>query len=322
MGLIKPRAFIPFFISIILFISPVLTAQTHGPAGSLASELQRLDAIIQDTKAGGDAKRGALNEKARLLEMTGNIEEAAQTWNQAAFAEQGKRDDDALLRSAACFAAMGEYAKADANVKTVLLTGRDAGNLRDARYLAAQIEVLRDGEKGFPVLFAFLDNPEYVSFYPGAYYLLWKISGSDNYKTKLISGFPKSPEALLAQGTNAGITSAPTPMWIFFPGREQITLTTPEKTSLAEVPANARTEEKKPENDTPVLIQVGLYGQQENAKAMVDRLKAKGFTGTTSQKQVSGNTYWQVTVLPGSNPNQTILRLKDAGFESFPVFQE
>jgi cell division septation protein DedD len=76
------------------------------------------------------------------------------------------------------------------------------------------------------------------------------------------------------------------------------------------------------EQDAPVLIQVGLYSKQENAQSMLDRLKSKGFTGTMSSKTVSGTPFWQVTLSPGADANQTIMILKDAGFESFPVFQE
>ncbi len=220
MGSINFRNSFSFLFSLFsfLFVS-VLSAEDYGPAGSLVSEIQRLDALIQDADIDDAVQKDALSEKARLLEMTGNIEDAARTWNEASFAEANKRDDYALLRSAVCLAAMAEYDKADAALKMILLTGRDAQSQKDARYLSAQIEVLRDGEQGFPALLTFLENPEYASSRPGIYYLLWKISGSEQYKTKLISDFPESLETRLAR-EDTSVIPALTPMWFLFPGED------------------------------------------------------------------------------------------------------
>jgi cell division protein FtsN len=67
-------------------------------------------------------------------------------------------------------------------------------------------------------------------------------------------------------------------------------------------------------------LQTGLFSREENAQAAVSRLAAKGFAATISQKPVNGVVYWAVSVAPGEDSNRTIMRLKDAGFESFPVF--
>jgi tetratricopeptide (TPR) repeat protein len=321
MGSIKFRTIILYFLICSLFIinCSLLLAQTFGPAGSFSDEMQRLDAIIAGTNLG--TKKTALVEKASLLEMTGSIEEAARTWNEAAFAESAQRDDNALLRSAACFTAMGEYSQADDALRTILLTGTHAASIKNARLLSAKIEVLRNGEQSFPVLLSFLENPEYASSKPGIYYLLWKISGSETYKAKLINDFPQSPEALLAQGNNASLTPAFTPMWLLFPGREQLVVSVPVTNTPSASSANTSENPSVSATETPVLLQVGLYSRQENAEAMVDRLSAKGFSGNISTKTVSGTVYWQVTLPPGQDSNQTIMILKDAGFESFPVFQ-
>jgi tetratricopeptide (TPR) repeat protein len=321
--LINPRIFL-FLVSCFSFLS-VLPAQDFGRVGSLAAEIQRLDAVIQDIKADEAAKKSALNEKAQLLEMTGNIEEAARIWNEAAFVTSNNRDDEALLRSAVCFAAMGEYSQSDAALKTILLTGKNTETLKAARYLAAQIEVLRNGEKGFPVLLSFLNDAEYSSSKPGIYYLLWKVSGNESYKSTLIADFSESPEAQLARDDNSAVTQTITPMWLLFPGREQLLFSAPITEAPAAANTTVRTDGKNGENpsdesEMPVLIQVGLYSKKENAQAMIDRLKAKGFAGTISEKNVSGITYWQVTLPSGADANKTIMTLKDAGFESFPVF--
>jgi cell division protein FtsN len=70
----------------------------------------------------------------------------------------------------------------------------------------------------------------------------------------------------------------------------------------------------------PRVLQTGIFNREENARAMAARLAARGFTADVSQKPVNGLTHWTVTIPAGENANQTMLKLKDAGFESFPVF--
>jgi hypothetical protein len=67
-------------------------------------------------------------------------------------------------------------------------------------------------------------------------------------------------------------------------------------------------------------LQTGLFGNEANARKQAERLRAAGFTPATTKRQVNGADYWAVNVPPGQNMSQTILKLKDAGFEAFPVF--
>ena len=54
---------------------------------------------------------------------------------------------------------------------------------------------------------------------------------------------------------------------------------------------------------------------------MINRLQAAGFAAAVTRRTVNGTVYWVVYVPPGPDINQTIMQLKNAGFESFPVFQ-
>ena len=57
-----------------------------------------------------------------------------------------------------------------------------------------------------------------------------------------------------------------------------------------------------------------------HAAALVGRLAAKGFAAAALKRTVNGTEYWSVSVDGGADPEATALRLKDAGFESFPLF--
>jgi cell division septation protein DedD len=68
------------------------------------------------------------------------------------------------------------------------------------------------------------------------------------------------------------------------------------------------------------VLQTGLFSREENAQALVRRLNGAGFSAALGRRQVNGVEYWVVTVPAGTDTQQTIMRLKDAGFEAFPVF--
>jgi hypothetical protein len=67
------------------------------------------------------------------------------------------------------------------------------------------------------------------------------------------------------------------------------------------------------------LLQTGLFSQEANARALSDRLKKAGFDYEIIRRQVNNADYWAVTVPAGSDMNATIKKLKDSGFESFPL---
>jgi hypothetical protein len=70
------------------------------------------------------------------------------------------------------------------------------------------------------------------------------------------------------------------------------------------------------------MLQTGLFGREENARAMAERLRETGFTPVILRKTVNGREHWAVGVAPGADSSRTMLLLKDRGFESFPVYRE
>jgi hypothetical protein len=68
------------------------------------------------------------------------------------------------------------------------------------------------------------------------------------------------------------------------------------------------------------FLQTGLFSREENAQAHARRLNAAGFSPQIRIRNINGVEHWAVTVPAGTDMNQTIMELKTAGFESFPVF--
>ena len=284
---------------------------------------------LEASSADAGKKHEAYTRLARLLYLSGDIEKAAVAWENAAHANPEKRDDTALAESAACYVSIGDWDKADAIVKLLLLTSRDDKNI-SARtvYLHGQIEALHNGNTA--VLGAIAENPEYILYRPAIYYTLWQASGDNGYRTKLVTEFPDSPEAV-ADGPNAPHVSVlQTAHWLLFPGRGEFRAAAAPGDVRPDAggelppnpPAGPSTGQQAYASPAAVSrpLQAGLYRSRENAALQAERLKADGFNAALARRVVDGTSYWAVSVnIPeGATVKNTIARLKERGFEAFP----
>jgi cell division septation protein DedD len=339
LALVLLRAFLP---------GPPLHAQ------SLGAEVQNIEKTLESPGLSVAERRDALVRLARLRELSGDLEGAARHWGDAAAVEPGKPDDLSLIRGAWCLAAMGEWDRAESAVKTVLLAGRPGPALLKARYLGALIEAL--GAANYSALETLAASPGLDALRPPAYYALWKLLGpaGASWKARLLAEFPRSPEARIAASEDAGageIGAAPAPMWLLFPGRDAVALSYPAAAPGSAPPAPAAPRQpgsappspaapRQPGSAPPppaapsqpgsaqpapaarqaVLLQTGLFSSEGNAQKQADRLRTAGFSPLITRRTVNGTEYWAAGVSPGQDLSQMTLRLKDAGFESFPVF--
>jgi tetratricopeptide (TPR) repeat protein len=284
----------------------MLFAQNRGSL-FFTEEIQNLAKTLQGSELSAAKRQELLIRQARLLQLTGNLEEAAKAWSEAAFADKERQNDTALLEEAFCFFALGELEKSETGAKTVILTTKDKAVQFRAKYLLAQIDAFRSDD--LSSLIELSGDADYAPFKPAIYYTLWKFSGADRYKTRLLSEYPSSPEAFMLKEP-ASVMIFPSPLWVFFPGRNRITL---ETAGDSQAPAAVVR--------SPSAVQTGLFGREENAKAMTERLKSAGFNASITRRIANdGAAYWVVTVPAGSDINRTISQLKEKGFDSFPVF--
>ena len=97
--------------SLLLILSGAPPAPAQAPV-ALSAELRRLEAASSDPKSTGAERRSALAGLARRRALSGDLEAAAAAWSEAAFAESGLRDDEALLSASACLVLLGEFERA------------------------------------------------------------------------------------------------------------------------------------------------------------------------------------------------------------------
>ena len=174
---------------------------------------------------------------------------------------------------------------------------------------------------------------------PSVYLTLWYITGKKNWSEKLIAEYTSSPEANVVSG-NAEIL--PSPFWYFLP-RDVAVLEVSEKqiepavsldTSVSKAD-DIKIDTEKPAVEKPeitvkpadekndvVCYQLGFFRNRENAEKLVQRVKDAGFIPSISEeKRASGTIYFVVTV-PDDGSESVGIKLKTAGFESYPVFAD
>jgi cell division septation protein DedD len=278
-------------------------------AALFSTEVQSIEKKLSSPISPAEKNR-ALRDLARLMELSGNAEAAARAWNEAARALPS--DYDALVRSGVCFAAIGEFDSALRIVDSVSRAAAAGEPGLRARYVGAQVEAFRSGET--PALSWLLEDPAFSAYKPGIYYSIWKISGDEASRSRLLREFPQSPEALALKDGSA-VSAAPTALWLLGSPLFETPPIAPKQPPSGE-PGAA----DSGQTAGPVLLQAGLFSREENAQTLAARLRNAGFVPVVSTKTVNGTAYWAVGVLPGGDHNATILRLKDAGFEAFPVW--
>ncbi len=303
--------------------------------GSIASAVDLLAKNIPPLVAGA-AKKRAWSALAALHELSGHPEAAALAWSEAAFAEPARRDDMALIESARCFTAVGETERALADLRIVLLTGRDPLALKKARLWAGYIAAFSGASDAASLLATFAADPDYENERPVILYVRNRILGTVEDAALLLAEYPKVPEArILDSASRRRVELALTPQWIFAGARPVPGPATQVPDHVGAEPAATRTQAPsdtppapaKPPSPVSTLaessakaLQVGLFKSEANAQNLVSRLEARGFTSKVSKRAVGETLYWVVTVDPGASVGDLTMKLKDAGFESFPLF--
>jgi tetratricopeptide (TPR) repeat protein len=325
--------------------APVYSQDAGASASPLGTEIWNLERRLETDLTGAE-RRETWTNLARLQQLSGSVDAAARSWREAALADPENRDDRSLLESSLCYLALGEFDAASDALRGVIAGGADSAAFRDAQYIGAQIELFRSGNT--TALYALLSQPEYGGYRPAIYYTFWRLFGDEAYKTQVLTEFPDSPEARILQSEAspslasetavnnlaAGTVFAqPRPLWFLYPGRGNVAIGRSVPVQPPEVPRQYELSSPPPAvartapgivaqaaTAGPRALQTGLFSREENAQAAAARLSAKGFAAEVGRKTVNGVAYWAVSVAPGEDSNRTIMRLKDAGFESFPVF--
>jgi cell division septation protein DedD len=277
--------------------------------------------------------------------------EGAAAGLEAAAAQSGGRNEGKVgelrLRAARMWLAAGESDKAGRLSARVLAAPADDPQADQARLVAAWSALFAGNSSSAKALAAGLletsgQPPGRRVLAREARFLLW-ISGEGRERSEqadaLIRDFANSPEARIASSSTP-VSLAALPHWYFGSGFLAEQKLAPAATSAkapsqaansaqaaASTPAASLPAPPVQPADTasaPSLgerFQIGIFSREENAKALIAELGKKGFSARMEKRRVGEKDLLSVLVTSKDNGRNLGDRLKNAGYEAWPLFE-
>lgn len=287
------------------------TAEAHF--GSIAiDEARKLDSaddaqwlLGELAKVAQAADRKALLvERASLLELGGNYREAAAAWESAARAIPGIADARILLSAAGCMLAAGEAEAASGLATAISYSSPDPATANLAKLISGWSALASgDAATALASAIAAQENPDPRVAVSALILARSAAEGRarEDYDRLLQKRFPTRPEA----GSTA-------PLALFL-----ITGSIAAGPPLAATPA-ALQDEPETTGET-VFYQVGAFRDEANALALKSKLDRLGLEAY-AKRRTSADLF-VVYVNAGKDAQATVLKLKDAGYESWMMDQ-
>ena len=281
-------------------------------------------------------KRELARRKARLFELEGDYEGARDTL--------ALLDEDLLLQGPEPLAVdlarnhfeLGELSSAEDWLEA--LTGHRVTreSLREITVLRCRLSLVQNHESSFGSCINTLELEEWNDM-ALALQFQWAAKESDReamqrIAERLEAEYPFLWESLA--GTEGRISRLPSPALILTDGTPlSAAAAGEERDSRATSPVAGQESNDASENGgdsqpaesndrpEPSGVQVGSFRDRENAEYMARDVGNLGFTVSIRERERSGRLYHQVLVFPGEATAQnTVVRLKEHGFEGFLVF--
>lgn len=275
-------------------------------------------------------KRAVYAFLAAILEQQGQYAEAQKNYVQAASIQgsadsvvagvPNKNSEQLVIDAVRCSLSAGDYSSAESYLNSAVRNSKDEKILAYVKLYeqwSALCKAKNESEtkESIALLKTYATLDSMKSLRPSILLTLWHLTGEAQFSENLKKNFPKSMETAIVKGE---VQTFPTPFWYFVP-RSGVDL--PEisnEGSLAPVVTSANLATEKSEK--AVRLQLGLFREEANAKALVDRVAAKGFKAQiTTEIRPSGTKYYLVVV--NENSKGTVgEELRTAGFDCYPLF--
>lgn len=277
-----------------------------------------------------------LKDKFDLLVFIGGVQEALGLFEKACnsytsayeYAVQASQKDSFvfLIKAARCALSYGENQRADTYLAKAARFSLDEEYTSKVKLYAmwswmSKIENEKALYEPIVILSSYVDLKGMESVQSSILLTLWYITGEEEYRTKLLNLYPSSAETAVVKG-NAQLM--PSPFWFFLPQKAVLPdseTTTLKNTTDVEYSVNIQEEKLEEESIDIQYYQLGFFRDKDNAQNLVKRLENARFIATIQEElRASGTTYYVVIVK--ENSSQTMgAELKNAGFESYPVYE-
>lgn len=281
--------------------------------GTIDDELWLLEMLSARASA-ADQKKLLVVQRASLLELAGRYGDAAVAWESAVTMIPGASDPGALLSAAACKMASGDVDGASGLVTALSFTAADADTRALAGVLAGWVALSRGNRDAALTAAQTGSGSASLRVAIAALYLgVAATDGADRdaFRAALARRYPGLTDdaAVSALSLLMASTEPLTPRAAAQPGEKPAgkpgdgSGTTPVADGAASVAAR--------------YYQVGAFKDQANARALAQKLEKLGLA--VSYRLRSKKDLYVVFVETGADSAATILRLKDAGYEAWPL---
>lgn len=277
-------------------------------------------------------------EKRALLAFLGGLQEQISAYKDAsdsyakaaaiaasnAEGMQKKTNPQLALDAVRCALSSGDSATAENYLNSAVRNSSDENTqatikLYEVWSMLCKLESTQQLDDSVALLKTYISLNSMKSVKPQLLLTLWYITGQASYGNSLKAEFPKSPEAAVVNGK---VQMMPAPFWYFMPKKgEALALSATSAAESQKVPVAEPSEQsKEDDSEKPAKQQLGLFKNKDNAQALCDKLKSKGFSPSIMEEtRASGTTYYIVVV--SENKEGTIgQQLRSAGFECYPIF--
>ena len=289
------------------------------------------------------AKVQALTLLADYEQYNGNYSNAADCYRRAAGFDTTDKKTALLLdavRVLLCGGSMDSARSLLSEIAAALpVSDEDPYYRRAAVYDTWRLLAEDRADRAVPRITAYTKKKAFSEYHPALLFTLWWVNGDEDAKQRLLKEYPAGMEAAAVNGT---VTVQPSTFWYLMPrsglaqkpaagstasktGTSSEATKAPGQSSSASKAEAASAQSSKPAagsetQSKPSYYQLGFYKTKKYAEALAADLQKKHFTPIIKEEtRPSGTVYFAVLVKENAAGDMG-LRLKDAGYEAFPIF--
>lgn len=311
---------------------------------------QKTDAAVRQvfeknlaTLPNAQAKVQALMLLADYEQHNGNYSNAADCYRRAAEFDTTDQKTALLLdavRVLLCGDSMDSARSLLSEIAAALpVSDEDPYYRRAAVYDTWRLLAEDRADRAVPLITAYTKKKAFSEYHPALLFTLWWVNGDEDAKQRLLKEYPSGMEAAAVNGI---VTVQPSTFWYLMPrsglaqqaiagGSAAKTSASSEATKTSGQSSAASKAEVTPAQSSktaagsetqakPSYYQLGFYKTKKYAEALAADLQKKHFTPIIKEEtRPSGTVYFAVLVKENAAGDMG-LRLKDAGYEAFPIF--
>ena len=295
---------------------------------SAGESIGYLNKMIGQIKSPAE-KRALLAFLASLQEQISAYKDASDSYAQAAGIAAGdaqgmpkKTSPQLVLDAVRCALCSGDSATAEKYLNSAVRNSQDEKiqatiKLYEVWSALCKLESTAQLEESVTILKTYAALPSMKIVKPQILLTLWYITGEASYGDSLKKEFPKSPEVEVVNGK---IQMMPAPFWYFMPKKGEALALSAESAAESQKISVEKSNDENKGGEKAAKQQLGLFRNKDNAQALCDTLKSKGFSPYITEETRASGTKYYIVVVDENAAGNIGQQLRSAGFECYTVF--